>query len=392
MTTALTCDVVIIGGGVMGSATAYSLASSGFPGQIVVFERDPVHQHGSTGLSAGGVRHQFSHEANIRFSSYSIRQYEQFGAAMEVDGRRPDIEFRQRGYLMLVTEQGRPGLCERMHLQQSLGVDVSFLSPEAILERVPHLDLQGIAGASFCPRDGYLDPYAVMAAYEAKAKSLGVQYLHEEVVQILRSGGRAIGVRTANSREVHAPVMVNAAGPWAGEVGSMAGVEVPVQPLRRQLFTCIVPRELDYPLPMIVDSSGLYFRSETGNRILVGKSDPSAAPGFDFRTDRNYFLDQVWPILAERMPLLDRLSLDRLWAGLYEVNYHDRNAIIGAHPDLDGFYLIGAFSGHGMMQAPAAGKALADLIQHGCYRELDASPYAFERFAAGQLIEEDTLF
>ncbi|HSW10858.1 MAG TPA: FAD-binding oxidoreductase [Bacillota bacterium] len=389
---ALVRDVVIIGGGVMGSATAYSLAASGFTGQIVVFERDPVHQYGSTGLSAGGVRHQFGHPANIRFSSYSIRRYEQFGAAMEVRGHQPDIEFRQRGYLVLVTEEALPALRERMCLQQSLGVEVSFLPPEAILERVPHLDLQGIAGASYCSRDGYLDPYAVMAAYEAKAKSLGVQYLHEEVVQILRSGSKATGVRTAASREVHAPVIVNAAGPWAGEIGGMAGVEVPVQPLRRQLFTCIVPGELDYPLPMIVDPSGLYFRSEAGKRILVGKSDKSAAPGFDFQTDRNYFLDEVWPVLAERMPLLDRLSLDRLWAGLYEVNHHDHNAIIGAHPDLDGFYLIGAFSGHGMMQAPAAGRALADLIHHGGYRELDASPYGFERFAAGQLIEEATLF
>jgi glycine/D-amino acid oxidase-like deaminating enzyme len=389
---ALARDVVIIGGGVMGSATACSLVASGFSGQIVVIERDPVHQYGSTGLSAGGVRHQFGYEANIRFSAYSIRQYEQFGELMEVDGHRPDIEFRQRGYLVLVTEQGLPRLRERMQLQQSLGVEVSFLSPEAVLDRVPHLDLQGVVGASFCPRDGYLDPYAVMAAYEAKAKSRGVQYLHEEVVEVLRSGGRAIGVRTAASREIHAPAIVNAAGPWAGEVGAMAGVQVPVQPFRRQLFTCIVPGELDYPLPMIVDPSGLYFRSETGNRILVGKSDKTAPPGFDFRTDRNYFLDQVWPVLAERMPLFDRLSLDRLWAGLYEINHHDHNAIIGEHPDLGGFYLIGAFSGHGMMQAPAAGKALADLIQYGGYRELDASPYSFERFATGRLIEEETLF
>ncbi|MDQ7793138.1 MAG: FAD-binding oxidoreductase [bacterium] len=385
-----TADVIIIGGGVMGSSAACNLLSDGLDGRLVVFERDPVHERSSTGLSAGGIRQQFGYRDNVLFSRYSVGFFERFGELMAVDGEAPEIDFRQKGYLILAGEDGLAALRRRYELQRSLGVEVSLLTPEEAQARVPHLSLEGIAAAAFCPRDGYLDPYAVMAGYEKKARSLGADYRAEAVVGVTRERGRVAGVVTAGGEQMLAPIVVNAAGPWAGEVGTMAGVEVPVVPVRRHVFTCKIPAELDYELPMVVDPSGVFVRTETGGRILTGRADPEEPAGFNFAPDRSYFLDVIWPALAGRLPLLDRVGLERFWAGLYEVT-PDHNAIIGEHPDLPGFYLIGGFSGHGMMQAPAAGRALADLILKGRYEAVDATPYCLERFARGELIHEETV-
>ncbi len=389
-----TFDVVIVGGGVMGSAVAYHLLNLGFSGQVAVIERDPVHTKASTGLSAGGIRQQFATAVNVNLSRYSVEFYEHFSERLTVDGQCPAINFVQAGYLFLANDLNWPELRRRYELQKQLGVEVRLLTPADIAAMVPDISLEGIVGGVFGPRDGFLDPYAVMQGFEQKARALGARYLTDEVTAIRTSGGptpRVTGVGTATHGDIAADVVVNAAGAWAGELAKTAGVELPVVPLRRQIYICKPPKPLPYQLPMVVDPSGVYFRPETGGRILIGKSREDEPAGFNFQWDRQWFFAEVWPELAQRVPLFETLGLESGWAGLYDENPQDHNAIIGEHPDLKGFYLINGFSGHGMMQGPGAGLALAELILYGEYRTIDVSALSPARFRAGNLVREDAV-
>lgn len=383
-------DVVIIGGGVMGSSVAYHLKVQGFAGRVVVLERDPTYQRASTALSVGGIRQQFGTEVNIRLSRWSVGFYETFADTMAVDGERPDIQFRQCGYLFLATERGWEVLKRRHALQRALGAEVELLDPSEILRIVPDLNLEGIVGASFGRRDGYLDPYSVMQAFARKAKSLGASYAVDEVVAIDRVGGRVAGVRTGRGDRIAAGVVVNAAGPWSGEVARLAGVSLPVEPVRRQVYVAAPARPFAYDLPLTIDPTGLYFRSETGGRVLCGRSDEADPHAFDWSWDRDGFL-ALWPLLARRLPACESLQLERGWAGLYDMNVVDHNAIVGEHPGRRGFYCITGFSGHGLQQAPAAGCGLAELIRTGRYEGVDLAPLGVERFQTGQLVLEEAV-
>lgn len=383
-------DVVIIGGGVMGSSVAYHLKVQGFAGRVVVLERDPTYQRASTALSVGGIRQQFGTEVNIRLSRWSVGFYETFADTMAVDGERPDIQFRQCGYLFLATERGWEVLRRRHALQRALGAEVELLDPSEILRIVPDLNLEGIVGASFGRRDGYLDPYSVMQAFARKAKSLGASYAVDEVVAIDRVGGRVAGVRTGRGTRIAAGVVVNAAGPWSGEVARLAGVSLPVEPVRRQVYVAAPARPFAYDLPLTIDPTGLYFRSETGGRVLCGRSDEADPHAFDWSWDRDGFL-ALWPLLARRLPACESLQLERGWAGLYDMNVVDHNAIVGEHPGRRGFYCITGFSGHGLQQAPAAGCGLAQLIRTGRYEGVDLTPLGVERFQTGHLVLEEAV-
>lgn len=388
---ATTAEVIIVGGGVMGSAVAYFLRGERFPGRVLVIEPDPLYQRASSALSFGGIRQQYSTAVNVQISRASVAFYERFGELMEVDGDRPTIEFHQRGYLFLAGPQ-EWGVFQRRHaLQRSLGVEVELLRPEEILKVVPDMNVEGLAGASFGPRDGYLDPYSVLRGFARKARALGAVYLTDEVVAIGQQGGRVTGVRTAKGEEIAGPVVVNAAGPWAGTVGRMAGVEIPVEPIRRQVYACAPARPLGYDLPLVIDTTGMYFRSEPGGRILAGKSKPEDPHIFDWTWQTDHFYDQVWPDLAARVPPFERLRLERGWAGLYDMNVADHNAIIGEHPGMGGFYCINGFSGHGFQQAPAAGRALAELIRLGRFATLDLTALGPGRFAEGRLVMEEAV-
>jgi FAD-dependent oxidoreductase domain-containing protein 1 len=382
-------DVIIIGGGVMGSSIAYHLANDGFPGRIAVFEKDPTYERASTVLSVGGIRRQFSTEVNIRIGQYSLSFYKEFGERMEVEGERPEIDFKPRGYLFLGNEKNWPLLVKHQGFQRSLGVETQLLNIDETLRIIPDLNTEDLVGSSFSPGDGYMDPHSVLQGFVRKAKHLGVHYIHEEVREILRKGDHLEGVKTRDGANYFSSLIVNAAGPYAGEVGRMVGVEIPVVPVRRMVYLLKPPRLFEYNLPLTIDTSGLYFLHETGRQILTGKSRLEEPPGVNFTWDRGYFNEVIWPLISHRVPLFDQLKLMSGWAGLYEINQWDSNGIIGKHPEISGFFMAVGFSGHGLQQAPAVGKALSELIRLGRYETVDVSSLSFERIPKGEKVLEE---
>jgi glycine/D-amino acid oxidase-like deaminating enzyme len=386
-----TYDVVIVGGGVMGSAVAYFLRAEGFAGRVLVLERDLTYRHASSGLSVGGIRQQYGTAINIQLSRASLSFYERFPEQMEVRGDRPDIAFRQRGYLFL-GDAARWPIMQRWHrVQREHGVEAVLLAPEEARALVPDLSLDGIHGASFGWRDGTLDPGSVLQGFVRKARDLGAEYLEDEVIGIGIAHGRVTGVATRRSGVIASPIVVNAAGPRAGALARLAGLTLPVEPVRRQVYVFEPERALPYDLPLVIDVTGIYFRQEPGGRVLTGRSFPDDPHTFDFTWDRDRFFTGIWPDLARRMPCFHQLRLERGWAGLYDMNVVDQNAILGAHPEVAGLFCIAGFSGHGFQQAPAAGRGVAELIRAGRFLTLDLSPLTPARFTRGALLLEEAV-
>ncbi len=378
MTAKRSYDVVITGGGIMGSSTAYHLVRMAPHLRVAVVERDPTYARASTTLSMSNVRIQFSLKENIQISLVAFEVLERFEEEMAVEGRRPRIFFRREGNLFL-HDAGQLAAAKRaFELQRSLGCRVEWWSPEEVRRRYPLYETAGFAAATFGPDDGHFDAYAVLMAYRAKARSLGAEFLTGEAVRILAAGGRVQGVALDSGEALHADVVVNCGGAWAAELAATAGIELPVIPVKRQVFALDTAVKPEGPLPLTVLPSGLYFRSETGGLILLGKSLPEDPVGFDFRWDDKRFTELLWPELVEFVPAWDRLKIVRGWAGLYDVNTLDGNAILGEWPELRGFYLATGFSGHGLQQGPAVGRYLAECIT-AAPRSLDLSIFGPQR-------------
>jgi glycine/D-amino acid oxidase-like deaminating enzyme len=357
-----TYDVIITGGGIMGSATAYYLSGMAPGLKVAVVERDPSYARASTTLSMSNVRIQFSLKENILISQYAFQVLERFEEEMAVEDRRPLIYFHRDGNLFLVGEANLPAARRAYELQLSLGCRVQWWSPEQVKAHYPLYETSGIVGATFGPDDGHFDAYAALMAYKAKARSQGVNYLTGEVVRIRTAAGRVEGVELASGDTLSAGYLVNCGGAWAAQIAATAGVDLPVIPVKRQVFAFDPAVKPDGPLPLTVLLSGLYFRTETGGLILLGKSMEDDPVGFNFAWDDQRFMEILWPELAEFVPAWDRLKLVRGWAGLYDVNTLDHNAIIGEWPEIRGLYLATGFSGHGLQQGPAVGRYLAELV------------------------------
>ncbi|MFW5855093.1 MAG: NAD(P)/FAD-dependent oxidoreductase [Thermodesulfobacteriota bacterium] len=354
-------DVVIVGGGVMGSAAAYYLTRFEPNLKVAVVERDPTYEKSSTTLSMANVRIQFSLKENIQISQYALARLANFETEMAVDDQVPHIGFRQEGNLFLVDRDSRDQAKAAFELQQSLGCEVEWWTPDRIQARYPLYEPGDLEG-TFGPQDGHFDAYAVLMGYRAKARAQGAVYLQEEVKALMSDGGRVTGVRLASGETLNADVVVNCAGAWCAGLADTAGVKLPVEPVKRQVFALAMATKPEGPLPLTVLPSGLYFRTETGDLLLVGKSLPEDPIGFDFNWDDKRFLENLWFELAEFVPAFETLKLMRGWAGLYAVNTLDGNAILGEWPELKGFYLTNGFSGHGLQQAPAVGRYLSELI------------------------------
>ena len=357
-----TYDVIIVGGGIMGSSTAYHLMKTDPSLRVAVIERDPTYERASTTLSLSNIRIQFSLKENIQISQYTVARLKRFEEEMAVDGQQPRIHFRQDGNLFLVDEAGKSAAEKNLQLQKSLGCQVEWWSPQRIKEIYPLYDPGPLVGGTFCPQDGHIDAYAVLMGYKAKARSLGAEYIAGKVASISVEGGRVNGVNLTDSGMLNSRFVVNCAGAWAADIAATAGVKLPVAPVKRQVFALDTAIKPDGELPLTILPSGLYFRTETGGLILVGKSMPEDKIGVDFTWDDKRFTELLWPELAAFMPAFDRLKLVRGWAGLYAVNTLDGNAILGQWPELDGLYLANGFSGHGLQQAPAVGRYLSELI------------------------------
>lgn len=384
-------DIIIIGGGVIGSSLAYHLLRDGLDGSVAVLEKDPTYKYASTALSAGGVRQQFSTRVNIEIGLYSIEAIERFDEEMAVDGEKANAGYRPVGYLFLGGENNWETLKKQYELQKGLGVEVELWAPGDVKRQFPGLNVESLLGGSFGRRAGYTDPYGILQGYIRKAKSLGAQFIHDEVIEILRPGDRVIGLKTAKGERIMGQAVVIAAGPWAAEVGAMAGVELPVDPSPKMVFHFDPAEKFDYVAPFFFGPHGHWCRPETGGQFISGK-DREAAAGFRFEWDRQYFEDEVWPELARLVPSFERLKLLRGWGGLYEVNRLDHNALLGAYPGVEGLYVAVGFSGHGLMQAPAVGKGMSELIRTGRYETIDLTSLGADRIFTGRRIIEEAVF
>lgn len=383
-------DVIIIGGGIMGCAAAYYLAGGDATLNIAVVEKDPTYEKASTSLSMANVRVQFSMAENIRISQYAMEILDQFDETMAVDDVSPGIDFRREGNLFLVNGADETGARGVLDLQTKLGCDVEWWPKEKIKERFPLYEPGDMAGGTYGPGDGHLDAYSFLMGYRNKARRLGVTFIEDDVTGILRDGSGITGVETAAAGRLDTDVAVNCAGAWAAELSKTAGVHLPIQPIKRQVFVLDTAVKPESPLPLTVLPSGLYFRSETGGVILLGKSMPEDPVGFDFTWDEGRFMDQLWLELASFVPEFDRLRLQRGWAGLYAVNTFDGNAVLGEWPDSRGFYLANGFSGHGLQQAPAVGRYLSELILQK-EPALDLSPFSPVRILDNKPLSENGL-
>lgn len=375
-------DIVIIGGGIVGSSVAYHLAAAGTDARITVIERDLTYEFASTPRSAGGVRQQFSLPENIRMSQYGLAVYRDFETLMAIDGApAAPVDFRQGGYLFLASPEGRAVLEANHRVQRAEGAPVEILEPDAIRARFPSIATDGVAAGGFGPQDGWIDPHSALQGFRRKAQSLGARYLAGEVTGIERAGGRVRAAVLASGERIAAGAFVNAAGAWAGAVAKMAGMALPVEPVRRMVYYFEARAALE-PLPLVIDPTGAYFRPE-GRGYICGRSRPDEPAGVNFDVDYGWFETAVWPVLAARVPAFEAIRMQQAWAGLYAVNRLDANAIIGPWEEgCENFYVACGFSGHGLQQAPAAGRAIAELILEGRFVTLDLSRLGYRRVIA----------
>jgi sarcosine oxidase, subunit beta len=376
-------DVVIIGGGIVGSSVAYHLTQAGCR-NVVVLERESQQGKGSTGKSMGGVRAQFATPVNIRMSLYSIPFFRDFDEAMGHPSG-----YRAQGYLFVAThERHIEYLRANYELQVSMGLKtVERLPSEDVIRMVPQLRSDDILGGSFCSTDGFVDPHSVMTGFMLRAIDQGARLVRNaEVTAIERDAGGICGVRTASER-IATRTVVNAAGAWAGLVAKLAGVDLPVEPLRRMLVPTEPFDKIAHTAPMVVDmTTGFHFRPE-GLGLLLAWNDPEETPGFKIQFDPA-FVEKILTRGVDRVPCLDEAEVNpkRAWAGLYEMT-PDHHPILGPAPGIPGLYFANGFSGHGVMHSPATGKITADLILKGASDIVDARLLNFERFAEGRMLE-----
>ncbi|TQR13737.1 NAD(P)/FAD-dependent oxidoreductase [Psychrobacillus soli] len=383
-------DVIIVGGGIMAGSLAYNLMKDGYTGSIGIFEKDRAYEYSSTPRSEGGIRQTFSTEVNIKMSQYSYRVYKNFEEEMAIDGEPCHIDFRQDGYLYLLNDRTLPIFKDIMKIQESLGVQANLMDQRETKDFFPELNVEDLTGAVFDPDAGNADPYSVLQGYIKKARQMGVTFIYEEVDTIVTEQQKVKGVITKNGEMYHAPIVVNAAGPWSGELSKKIDIDIPVQPLRRQLFSIDTTMKFQNTIPFTFDPTGLHFRGER-SKIVVGWAN-DVPFGYDFRLEKSFFEEEIWPVLAHRSLNFEQLKVDGGWAGLYDYNPVDHNAIIGGHPSMAGYYVISGFSGHGFQHAPAAGKGLSELIRLGKFETIDMSALSVERFATKNLVLETAVF
>lgn len=373
-------SVVVIGGGVMGASTAYHLAECGIK-DVVLLEKEEFFGQGATGRCAGGVRYQFATEINIRLSLASLPMLERFAEELG-----QEVDYRQCGYLFLLdNDKDIQTFRHNVELQHKLGVQTEWLDGDEIRHRLPDMRLDDVQAGTFNAQDGLCDPNGVVMGYINAAARLGAQCLTQvEVTGLDVQDGVILGVHT-NQGDIETPLVVNAAGPWAGQLGRLAGVEIPITPVRRQMLTTTALPQLPADFPFVIDfAKSLYFHRE-GDGLLTGMSNPGQAPGLDQNVDPDWELVHMEHAI-QRLPLLERAGIVSHWAGLYEVT-PDAHPIFGATP-VDGFFVVAGFSGHGFMHGPVSGKLISEIILDGAASTVDVSMLDLARFAEKRPIVE----
>ena len=371
-------DIIIIGGGIVGSSIAYHLSQLAGAGTVLVLERDHTYTHAATPLANGGIRRLFSLPENIQMADFGLLFYQRFSQDMGIEGDSADIGFRRQGYLFLSDNGGAAQMEENYRMQESMGVPVTLLSPTELSQRFPSVKTAGVELAVLSDHDGWIDPYAALMGFRRKAIACGVTYEEAEVIRLEKAGN---AVRRAHGKDgaiFEADIFINASGAWCAELAQTVDVELPVEPMSREsyFFRC---GETVEPLPFIKTETDLAFRPE-GQGYVGGVPDWSENPGWNFSVSPERFNSVVWPALAERIPAMQSLKLERSWRGHYARSVLDYSPILGPCKGvLDNFYLANGFSGHGIMHAPAVGRGLAEHVVDGGYQSLDLDCFGYRR-------------
>jgi FAD-dependent oxidoreductase domain-containing protein 1 len=381
-------DIVIVGGAIVGASIAYFLREEGYRGTIAVIERDPSFAQAATTLSCASIRQQFSIPENIRLSRFTLQFFRELQARF---GASADIAFREKGYLILASAEGRDILAANHRVQMAEGADIALLSAAELEARFAWLSVEGVAaGAYGLSGEGWFDAHALLALLRTALKSREIDLVKGEIAAIARNGDRMTGVSLVDGTTMETGMVINAAGPSAGNLAALAGLALPVEPRKRSVFVFEAADRFD-DMPLLVDPSGVYVRPEGSVYITGGAEDPSTdgpADPADFEPDWPLFEEVIWPALAARIPAFEALKPGRAWAGHYDYNSLDQNAVIGPHPDVANFLFANGFSGHGLQQAPAVGKALAEWIVHGEYRTIDCAAFGYARIAENRPFRE----
>ncbi|MBL4665845.1 MAG: FAD-binding oxidoreductase [Sneathiella sp.] len=381
-------DVVIIGGGVIGSAIAYFLSADKTI-DVTVIEKDSSYQLGSTARSAGGIRQQFSTPENIRISQFAVEFLRDISNHLAIDNDPVDVCFTEGGYLFLAGDSQIPILYNNNAVQKREGVPVALLDPEDLHRSYPWMNVADLAGGSLgLEGEGWIDAYCLNQAFRKKAISNGVTYLKDEVISLDVARSVVVSAQLKNAGTITGRTFINAAGARAADIADMVGINLAVRPKKRFVysFSC---RENIPNCPLTVDPSGVYFRPE-GHQFITGCSpaannDPDC---LDFDVDYSWFEDHIWPILAARVPAFEAIKMESAWAGHYAYTLLDQNAVLGPHPDIENFIFANGFSGHGLQQSPAVGRAISELVLNGSYQTLDLSNFQFERLLTGSAFRE----
>jgi glycine/D-amino acid oxidase-like deaminating enzyme len=383
-------DVVIVGGAAMGSAAAFFLAAQAdFTGKVLVLEQDFSYEKCATALSAASIRHQFSTPENIRLSQFGSHFLKHIADYLTVDGEVPEVGFQERGYLFLATAAGHGILQSNHQIQKAENVDVDLLTPEQLQQRYAWMQVEDLAAGSLGRAgEGWLDAYGLMRGLRRKAIALGVEYRQAKVLKLNRAGQRIVSVTLSDGSIVQCGTVVNTAGTGATALAKTAGLVLPVEARKRSIFYFTSSARLPN-CPMVIDPSGAYFRPEGEGFICGVAPSPDDDPEcFDFEVQHPLFDDVLWPTLAARVPGFEALRVQRSWAGHYDMNVLDHNLILGAHPEVENLLFANGFSGHGMQQSPAVGRALSELVTYGGFRTLDLTAFGWDRVLKNQPLLE----
>ena len=383
-------DVLIVGGAAVGSSAAFFLASQpDFRGKVLVLEQDFSYEKCATALSAASIRHQFSTPENIRLSQFGSHFLKNIGDYLAVDGEVPEVGFHERGYLFLATEAGRDILQSNHRVQKAESVDVDLLTPAQLQTRYPWMQVDDlVAGSLGNVGEGWLDAYGLMRGLRRKAIALGVEYRQAKVLKLNRAGHKIVSATLSDGTTVQCGTVINTAGTGATALAQTAGLVLPVEARKRSIFYFTSSAKVP-GCPMVIDPSGAYFRPEGEGFICGVAPSPDDDPEcFDFEVQHALFDEVLWPTLAARVPGFEALRVQRSWAGHYDMNVLDHNLILGAHPEVENLLFANGFSGHGMQQSPAVGRALSELVTFGGFRTLDLQAFGWDRVLKNQPLFE----
>ncbi|WBU53037.1 FAD-binding oxidoreductase [Paracoccus sp. SCSIO 75233] len=390
-------DIVIVGGAVIGSSTAYWLSQKlGSSASVLVVERDSSYEFSSTALSTSAIRQQYSNPINIKISQFGIefiRSFVERMAPYYPNEAPPDLGLREHGYLYCVSPEGVDAARDRVELQRSLGAHTVFLEPGPLKDRFPWLNVEDLGGGAWGSRDeGWFDSMGMLNGLRRAARCSGMEYIDNAVIGLEVEEDRVTTVHLATGETVRCGTLVNAAGPRAQQICDMAGLTIPVAPHKRYSFVFASETPIPGRMPNVIDLSGTFVRPE-GELFLTGNTplDNGPADYDDFVIRHEEFEDRIWPALWHRIPDFDALRVKQCWTGHYEYNMLDHNGIVGFHPEVTNFMFANGFSGHGLQQSPAVGRAVAELIVDGAFQTLDLTPFRYERIPSNEPFLEEAV-